>query len=148
MTGVRQDPWAQAHRIQVEEDKAEQDCAAGSCTRRRTGSRQTKNLIGTRDSRDDPGRGAMSAMIDQLRARLAELKREYQLGDGQLRELTRQEATLRETLLRISGAIQVLEELLSKAPEDAPPPAEAVSAADEKSADENGTSPREILTVP
>ncbi|WP_248962837.1 hypothetical protein [Sphaerisporangium perillae] len=50
-------------------------------------------------------------MIEQLQARLAELKREYQLGEGQLRELTRQEAALRETLLRISGAIQVLEEL-------------------------------------
>ena len=52
-------------------------------------------------------------MREQLQARLDELKRQYQLGEGQLRELDRQEAALRETLLRITGAIQVLEELLS-----------------------------------
>jgi prefoldin subunit 5 len=52
-------------------------------------------------------------MREQLQARLDELKRQYQLGEGQLRELSRQEAALRETLLRITGAIQVLEELLS-----------------------------------
>jgi hypothetical protein len=56
-------------------------------------------------------------MREQLQARLDELKRQYQLGEAQLRELGRQEATLRETLLRITGAIQVLEELLS-APAD------------------------------
>ncbi|WP_370941804.1 hypothetical protein AB5J62_22105 [Amycolatopsis sp. cg5] len=53
-------------------------------------------------------------MLDLLEERLAELKREYQVGDGRLRELTREEVELRETLLRISGAIQVLEELRSK----------------------------------
>ncbi len=52
-------------------------------------------------------------MREQLQARLDELKSQYQLGEGQLRELGRQEAALRETLLRITGAIQVLEELLS-----------------------------------
>lgn len=84
-------------------------------------------------------------MIDQLQARLAELTKEYQLGEAQLRELTQQETALRETLLRISGAIQVLEEVLSKAHESAQPPADAVG---ESGADENGTGPRETLRVP
>ncbi|MFF4428133.1 hypothetical protein ACFYZ4_03070 [Streptomyces sp. NPDC001513] len=52
-------------------------------------------------------------MRDQLESRLAELQKEYQLGEGQLRKLVEQEAGLRETLLRISGAIQMLQELLS-----------------------------------
>lgn len=87
-------------------------------------------------------------MIDQLKARLAELKREYELGDGQLRELTRQEAALRETLLRISGAIQVLEELLSKAAEATPGPAGGSGAADGTRANEEEARPREaVVTV-
>jgi hypothetical protein len=52
-------------------------------------------------------------MRDQLESRLAELRQEYQLGEGQLRKLVEQEAGLRETLLRISGAMQMLQELLS-----------------------------------
>ncbi|MFG1947043.1 hypothetical protein [Nonomuraea sp. NPDC048826] len=50
-------------------------------------------------------------MTEQLRERLADLTREYQLGEAQLRDVVRQDALLRETLLRISGAMQVLEEL-------------------------------------
>jgi hypothetical protein len=48
----------------------------------------------------------------KLAERLDELREQYRLGDAQLRELTQQEVALRETLLRISGAIQVLEELI------------------------------------
>ena len=84
----------------------------------------------------------MSAVKDQLQARLAELKREYQLGEGQLGELTRREAALRETLLRIAGAIQVLEELLAGT---AGPAGPAVPGA----ADENGDRGQpDVLTVP
>lgn len=68
-------------------------------------------------------------MRDQALARLDELKHQYQMGEGQLRELGRQEAALRETLLRISGAIQVLEELLgSYQAETAPGPSAAPAA--------------------
>jgi predicted nuclease with TOPRIM domain len=52
---------------------------------------------------------------DRLQARLADLKQEYEVGERRLRELTQQEVVLRETLLRISGAVQVLEELLEPA---------------------------------
>ncbi|WP_284740863.1 hypothetical protein [Amycolatopsis sp. RTGN1] len=54
-------------------------------------------------------------MRAQLQARLTELTRDHQLGQGRLVELDREQAALRETLLRISGAMQVLEELLGTA---------------------------------
>jgi hypothetical protein len=47
-----------------------------------------------------------------LGERLAELRREYQLGQEQMAVLDQRRQELRDTLLRISGAIQVLEELL------------------------------------
>lgn len=52
-------------------------------------------------------------MREQLQARLEELKREHEAGQTRLRDLEMQETQLRGTLLRISGAIQVLEELLA-----------------------------------
>jgi prefoldin subunit 5 len=48
-----------------------------------------------------------------MEQRLQELRREFKIGEAQLEELDRQRARLRDTLLRISGAIQVLEELLN-----------------------------------
>jgi hypothetical protein len=49
-------------------------------------------------------------MIEQ---RLQELRSEFKIGEAQLEQLDRRRAQLRDTLLRISGAIQVLEELLN-----------------------------------
>ncbi|WP_406224122.1 hypothetical protein [Streptomyces canus] len=71
-------------------------------------------------------------MPQDLQARLVELQQEYRLGEERLGRLVRHEAELRETLLRISGAVQVLEELTgpegekkgeggSDAPKDAGP---------------------------
>ncbi len=51
-------------------------------------------------------------MRNQLESRLRLLKKEFETGQTRLREVDMQQSVLRETLLRISGAIQVLEELL------------------------------------
>jgi hypothetical protein len=54
-------------------------------------------------------------MIQQLETRLSELHSEYEAGQKMILELEAKQQSLRETLLRISGAIQVLEEELAKA---------------------------------
>jgi hypothetical protein len=46
-----------------------------------------------------------------MEERLQELRREFELGRQQMAQLERKRDELRDTLLRISGAIQVLEEL-------------------------------------
>jgi uncharacterized coiled-coil protein SlyX len=53
-------------------------------------------------------------MREQLKARLQSLKSESTVGQQKLAELEAQAANLRNTLLRISGAIQVLEEELAQ----------------------------------
>ncbi len=57
-------------------------------------------------------------MREQLEQRLNQLKAEFEAGQKMLAELEVKQASIRETMLRISGAIQVLEEELAKA--DAP----------------------------
>ena len=52
-------------------------------------------------------------MREQLEHRLEELKKEFGAGQARASELEKQQATLHQTLLRISGAIQVLEEELT-----------------------------------
>lgn len=52
-------------------------------------------------------------MREQLQHRLQSLNTEYNAGQKALANLEAQKASLRETLLRISGAIQVLEEELA-----------------------------------
>lgn len=56
-----------------------------------------------------------AAMQEQLHIRLEQLRREFQAGQARLQEMEEQQTRLRETLLRISGAIQVIEEELAKA---------------------------------
>jgi predicted nuclease with TOPRIM domain len=51
---------------------------------------------------------------EQLEKRLQELRTEFETGQKRLEELETQVSSLRATLLRISGAIQVLEEELSR----------------------------------
>jgi len=53
-------------------------------------------------------------MKPQLEKRLAELKSEFESGQKMLADLNVKRNELEATLLRISGAIQVLEEMLSK----------------------------------
>jgi hypothetical protein len=52
-------------------------------------------------------------MRDDAVKRLSALQADYEQGQARLLALDQQAAGLRETLLRISGAIQILEELLS-----------------------------------
>lgn len=51
-------------------------------------------------------------MRERLEQRLAELRAEFERGQQTLDDLETQATTVRQTLLRISGAIQVLEEEL------------------------------------
>lgn len=51
---------------------------------------------------------------EQVVNRLALLKKEFEAGQARLRELEAEQAYVRETMLRISGAIQVLQELVGE----------------------------------
>lgn len=55
-------------------------------------------------------------MRAQLEKRVGELRAELKAGQEMLAELEAKQTHLRSTLLRISGAIQVLEELLNQEP--------------------------------
>ena len=54
-------------------------------------------------------------MLDDLQKKLDELKKEFEVGQNRLRELDAEQAYVRETMLRISGATQVLQELIDEA---------------------------------
>ena len=53
-------------------------------------------------------------MRDQIENRLSDLKNEYEQGQKILAELDAKREKTAQAMLRISGAIQVLEELLTK----------------------------------
>lgn len=61
-------------------------------------------------------------MKPQLENRLKELKAEFESGQKALADLENRQANLRSSLLRISGAIQVLEEELDKCEGDSTEP--------------------------
>jgi hypothetical protein len=52
-------------------------------------------------------------MKEQLEKRLAELKAEFEAGQKMLADLEKKRNEVETTLLRISGAIQVIEEMLA-----------------------------------
>ncbi len=60
-------------------------------------------------------------MREQLEQRLSQLKQELESGQQMLEEQEKRRAQLRDTLLRISGAIQVLEEALVESGSDSLP---------------------------
>ena len=60
-------------------------------------------------------------MKEQLEQRLQALKAEYEAGQKMLADLEARQTTLRETLLRIAGAVQVLEEELGREDPDTAP---------------------------
>lgn len=53
-------------------------------------------------------------MKKQLEKRLTELKSEFESGQKMMTELESKQSNLRDTLLRISGAIQILEEEINR----------------------------------
>ena len=62
---------------------------------------------------------------DPLQARLTELRQELTKGQQHLDLLNHQRGEVRDTLLRITGAIQMLEELLQREPDRNGAPTEA-----------------------
>jgi hypothetical protein len=63
-------------------------------------------------------------MSEQLEERLKALEAEFETGKKMLAEVEAREAALRSTLLRISGAIQVLREFVPPAESEPVAPAE------------------------
>jgi len=59
-------------------------------------------------------------MKKQLETRLNNLKTEFETGQTLLADLNKKRSDLEATLLRISGAIQVIEELLEERLEEQP----------------------------
>jgi hypothetical protein len=53
-------------------------------------------------------------MHERIQTRLEVLRKEFETGQAELDKAEKQVAYLRETVLRISGAVQVLEELLAE----------------------------------
>lgn len=54
-------------------------------------------------------------MDEKIQQRIDTLRKELEVGQQQMQVLEQKMAQLRDTMLRISGAIQVLEELQSQA---------------------------------
>ena len=71
-------------------------------------------------------------MKQQLEHRLQELKTEFTSGQKVLAELEEKRSNIQSTLLRIQGAIQVLEEELAKADEA---PTNGINGAADRPAD-------------
>lgn len=61
----------------------------------------------------------MNAPRTLIEQRLGQLKQEFEEGQKMMAEWQSKMANLEKTLLRISGAIQVLEEMLEEIPEPA-----------------------------
>lgn len=83
-------------------------------------------------------------MQERLERRLAELVGEREAGHKVQAELRAQQAELEQTLLRISGAIQVLEELLDE--DDAPAAEPTDDTADTTDTADAGPAP--VVTGP
>ena len=58
--------------------------------------------------------GKEQTMREQMQTRLEALRKEFETGQAELEKVERHRTYLREMMLRISGAIQVLEELLTQ----------------------------------
>lgn len=54
------------------------------------------------------------SQTEMIKARLEELKSNYTAGEQQMQTLETRKNELKQTMLRIQGAIQVLEEMLAE----------------------------------
>jgi hypothetical protein len=95
VTATRQDPWAQANRIVVEDEKPAGEQFAH-------GDHDDQPF----DSTQEPVRSTVE--IDD-KARLVQLQKQFRLAEEQLRDLVLREATMRETLDRLSEACLIAE---------------------------------------
>ena len=66
-------------------------------------------------------------MREKLETRIKELNKEFTTGQAKLQEVETQRLLIQERLLRICGAIQVLEELLAESPTEADQSRESAS---------------------
>jgi prefoldin subunit 5 len=68
-------------------------------------------------------------MKEQLQQRIEQLTEEYRSGEKMLADLDQRRAELQATMLRISGALQVLQELVGPTVADEAEPASEATAA-------------------
>ncbi|MFY1698915.1 MULTISPECIES: hypothetical protein [unclassified Solwaraspora] len=80
-------------------------------------------------------------MREQLAQRVAELEAELRAGQQMLAEVEARRADIQQTLLRITGAIQVLNELLAAGPAAAPAAGDGTGP----TADDAGPAPTPVL---
>ncbi|MBI3728532.1 MAG: hypothetical protein HY254_09420 [Burkholderiales bacterium] len=52
--------------------------------------------------------------MEIIKARIQDLKRNQEAGEAQMQDMDQKKRELQATLIRISGAIQVLEELMAE----------------------------------
>jgi hypothetical protein len=76
---------------------------------------------------------------EQMKARLETLKSELEAGETELARVEQRRAFLRETMLRIGGAVQVLEELLAQGHPDGRPTVQRNSTDPGASPEQSGT---------
>jgi hypothetical protein len=96
VTATRQDPWAQANRIMVEEEKP-------------TGEQPMNGNHDDQPFGSTQERGGATVEIDDLKARLLQLQKQSRLAEEQLRDLVLQQATMRQTLDRLSEPFLIVE---------------------------------------
>ena len=87
-------------------------------------------------------------MRERVGQRLAELNAEYAAGQKLLADLQSRQTTLEQTLLRISGAIDVLEELLEVVPLEEGPDLGVGVDVEGGGADDVGDRPAELARRP
>jgi hypothetical protein len=107
------------------------------------------DVVGRAGGTDGADGASAGGLEHRLRERLADLRQEQAAGHQRLRDLVQQESALRELLLRISGAVQALEEVLDSTGMESLHPVSRGSRGTEAGAAADGTpAPGRTLTVP